>query len=194
MARPNETGQVRIIAGVWRSRKITFLADPDVRPTPDRVRETLFSWLQPVIAGTRCLDLFAGSGVLGLEALSRGGVECLSIDQSPKVIATLLQQAARLSATGLTAVAADVLHFLQTKRQVYPYSFDLAFVDPPYQSDLLRPTLQLLHAHNWLKPGAAVYFEAKNALQEQDLPNGWQLLRSKHTKQVYYHLAQTHCN
>lgn len=193
--RPN---QLRIIGGRWRSRRLSFPDVEGLRPTPDRVRETLFNWLAPVIEGARCLDLFAGSGALGLEALSRGAVEVVMLDRDPQVIACLKENVATLSAPGATIVAADALAYLQ-QREI-PFHpplikggtggiFDIVFLDPPFGQGLLEPCCTLLEERGWLAPSAHIYLESESALGPPTLPAQWQLKRSQKAGQVGYHLA-----
>jgi 16S rRNA (guanine966-N2)-methyltransferase len=149
-------GQVRIIAGEWRGRRIDVAGETAVRPTPDRVRETLFNWLRDTIVGARCLDLCAGTGALGFEALSRGAAEAWFVEQD-KVLAEMLGATAqRLGATP-RIVRRDALAFL---REPPSARFDVAFLDPPYASSL-EPLLALLPP--WLSPGALVYVERPRA-------------------------------
>src|SRR5262245_38024853 len=126
-------GQVRIIAGKWRGRRLAVPDVKDLRPTPDRVRETLFNWLAPVIAGSRCLDLFAGTGVLGFEALSRGAAYVEMVDQSEKVMATLKEELAQFGANNAQIYRANVP--VQLKSPSEP--FNIVFLDPPYNANLL---------------------------------------------------------
>jgi 16S rRNA (guanine966-N2)-methyltransferase len=150
-ARPVQ-GRIRIIAGEWRGRRIEIAEGTAVRPTPDRVRETLFNWLQGSIAGARCLDLFAGTGVLGFEALSRGAAEAWFVEQDAKLAAALRTTALALGVTP-QIVRRDALAFL---REPPSTRFDVAFLDPPYAVGL-APFLELLPA--WLRPRALVYVE-----------------------------------
>jgi len=182
--RPN---QLRIIGGRWRSRRLSFPDVEGLRPTPDRVRETLFNWLAPVIEGARCLDLFAGSGALGLEALSRGAVEVVMLDRDPQVIARLKENVATLSAPGATIVAADALPWLQSPHQ--KSTFDIVFLDPPFGQDLLEPCCKLLEERGWLTPSAYIYLESESVLGLPSLPDHWRLKRSQKAGQVGYHLA-----
>jgi 16S rRNA (guanine966-N2)-methyltransferase len=179
-------GQIRIIAGIWRGRKIQVPDVPDLRPTPDRVRETLFNWLQPIIAGAYCLDLFAGSGALGFEALSRGAAYVEMVDQSPKVVALLREELATFEAKNADVYAATVP--AQLRQPARP--FDVVFLDPPFQQDLLLPCCHLLEEKGFLAVDAYIYLESKNALTEGMLPKNWRLLKSKKAGQVSYHLAQ----
>lgn len=177
--------EVRIIGGAWRGRKIRFPPAPGLRPTPDRVRETLFNWLAPSISGARCLDLFAGSGALGFEALSRGAAAVVFVEHAPAVAKHLAAVAATL-APGLAQVALDDA---QRWLAGTPQSFDLAFLDPPFGSGLLEGALAALTRPGWLNPGALVYLERPAALGEPTLPQGWRLHRSGHAGDVGYHLA-----
>lgn len=178
------TNQLRIIGGVWRSRRLQFPDVEGLRPSTDRVRETLFNWLQPLIEGSRCLDLFAGSGALGLEALSRGAARVEFVDRHPKVISTLRSNLKLLGSEAGIVVKADALNYLQAD----PHPFDIVFLDPPFRQDLLQPCLHLLN-QGWLASGARLYIETELEQGEPELPEGWELLRSKKAGQVAYHLV-----
>jgi 16S rRNA (guanine966-N2)-methyltransferase len=184
---PGSPGELRIVGGEWRGRKIRFPPVAAIRPTPDRVRETLFNWLQPVIAGSRCLDLFAGSGALGLEALSRGAAEVVFVDSDPAVVRHLAATLAQLggSARG-RVVHADARAFLDGPAQ----RFDLVFLDPPFAAPVLPATCQRLEQGGWLAAQALVYLEAPAAAAAPELPTGWTLHRSKRAGEVGYHLAR----
>jgi RNA methyltransferase, RsmD family len=177
--------QLRIIGGTWRSRRVSFPDVEGLRPSPDRVRETLFNWLAPIIQGARCLDLYAGSGALGLEALSRGAAEVVFVDTDRRVIVQLEQNFKLLGAHGASVVQADALAFLQRP----PRPFDVVFLDPPFRRDLLPACLEKLGA-GWLASGARVYVENEAELGEPPLPPDWELLRSKQAGQVRYSLLQ----
>lgn len=186
MAGRTARNQLRIIAGEWRGRKLPFADVEGLRPTPDRVRETLFNWLAPVITGARCLDLFAGSGALGLEALSRGAGEVLMLDQHSGVIKQLRENLALLQCENARLQQADALAYLQ---QAPAQPFDVVFLDPPYRKNLLAPCCELLVQHNWLKIGSRVYLELESEATLPALPADWALIRSKKAGQVAYHLA-----
>lgn len=178
-------GEVRIIAGRLRHRRLHFPALPGLRPTPDRVRETLFNWLAPYLPGARCLDLFAGSGALGIEAASRGAAAVVLVEQAAPAIAALRRSVDLLQVAQAQVIAADALAYLAGA----PSAFDIVFVDPPYASELLQPCLDALATRSWLASGALVYIEAASE-QTWSLPADWTLLRSKRAGQVGYHLAQ----
>jgi len=165
-------GRVRIIAGEWRGRRLTIPAGTTVRPTPDRVRETLFNWLAQSIPGARCIDLFAGTGVLGLEALSRGATEAWFVEQDAALVEALSAAAASLKVQP-RVVRRDVLAFL---REPPSARFDLAFLDPPYAVPV-EPLLDLLP--RWLVPGALVYVERPRTPGLPEVPGGDWLKRDR---------------
>lgn len=185
MGQDTKRGSVRIIGGQWRSRRIEFPERDGLRPTPDRVRETVFNWLAPWLAGARCLDLFAGSGAFAFEALSRGAAHAVLVEREPEALAALHANRQRLNAEAAEIVAGDALEYLN--RNVMP--FDIVFLDPPYASRLLEPCLTRLAEQGWVRPGGYVYLETPEE-QPPALPPGWTLLRSKTAGQVGYHLAQ----
>lgn len=178
---------LRIIAGKWRGRKLQFPDVEGIRPTPDRVRETLFNWLAPHIYEARCLDLFAGSGAVGLEALSRGAREVVMVEREARAVSYLRDTGRLLGSEGLTVIQGDALRYLQGPAT----PFDIVFLDPPFRQNLLDTCLQGLMADNWLSAGALVYVEVEKELGELELPGGWELLKHKISGQVAYHLIQT---
>jgi 16S rRNA (guanine966-N2)-methyltransferase len=177
--------QLRIIGGQWRGRKLSFRAAEGLRPTTDRVRETLFNWLQPVIHGARCADLFAGSGALGLEALSRGATHCDFVDSSP---AATQQISAHLDTLGASELGGchnqPAGPFLQ--RGGLPY--DIVFIDPPFSSALVGPSCTLLAENDLLVQGARVYIEMGSKEPLPELPSDWALLQDKTAGGVAYRL------
>ncbi|HEX3948464.1 MAG TPA: 16S rRNA (guanine(966)-N(2))-methyltransferase RsmD [Steroidobacteraceae bacterium] len=184
---PTARNSVRIIAGVWRGRRVHFPDMPELRPTPDRVRETLFNWLQHSIAETRCLDLFAGSGALGLEALSRGAKDVVFVEQLPAAARSLQEQLARFGGAGRGHVMAmGAVRFLHTQ----PEPFDIVFLDPPFGRDALREYIPMLDEGNWLTHGSLVYLENERVAGVPALPAHWELLKSKSAGEVGYHLAR----
>ncbi len=179
--------KLRIIAGRLRGRKLVFVPVPGLRPTPDRVRETLFNWLTPVIRGARCLDLFAGSGVLGFEAASRGAASVVLVDNNTTVTRLLREQAVMLGATGVQVVTADAFLYLQGAHE----PFDIVFLDPPYREALLGECMRQLETGHWLAAEAWIYIEAEQTIRlDSLLPDNWELYRSKVAGQVGYHLVR----
>lgn len=178
-------GFIRIIAGQWRGRRLKVPDIKDLRPTPDRVRETLFNWLSPVIPGARCLDMFAGSGALGFEALSRGAAYVEMVDQSPEIIRLLEKELLEFNAENAHVYQAKMPEQLRPAKQ----PFDIVFLDPPYQSGLLLECCHYLEANNYLANSAHIYLEAKENIKDNDLPRDWRLIKSKKAGQVHYHLA-----
>jgi 16S rRNA (guanine966-N2)-methyltransferase len=186
---PRGRGEVRIIGGDWRGRKLHFPQTSSLRPSPDRVRETLFNWLQFELPGSRCLDLFAGSGALGLEALSRGAAAAQFVESDPAA-ARAIEEALQTFGTDRGLVARqDAFAFLRG-RPTAPYG--IVFVDPPYAERWLVRACAALEEGGWLKPGAFVYLEDAAAEGPPTLPQGWILLRSKKAGDVGYHLARRH--
>jgi 16S rRNA (guanine966-N2)-methyltransferase len=177
--------RVRIIGGRWRGVTLSFPASPTLRPTPDRVRETLFNWLQPVIVEARCLDLFAGSGALGIEALSRGAAEVEFVDSDPMIGRHLAATLRQLGVNQPLVSTTGALQFLDAP----PRPFQVAFLDPPYAAGLLEPACALL-AQGWLTPGAYIYLECPASSGLPALPPGWVVHRAKRAGQVGYHLLR----
>jgi len=181
--------QVRIIGGQWKSRKITFPAIANIRPTPDRVRETLFNWLAPHIKDSHCLDIFAGSGALSFEALSRGAKYVVMCDKSANVINQLLQTALDLQV--------NTQHFLVYQTEfsknmplfIEKQSFDIVFIDPPFHRNLVNPVCEWLISHELIHQNSFIYIETENDL-ELDLPQGFNILKQGKTTQTRYYLAQ----
>jgi len=188
-ARGRQQRQLRIIAGQWRGRKFRF-PELDLRPTPDRVRETVFNWLQTRIEGAHCLDLYAGSGALGLEALSRGAASVVFVEHQ-RLAAEALQRLLRdWQASAATVVCDEALHYLAARRASgsAERGFDLVFLDPPYASGEL-PAAAAALARSGLAPEARIYVEqhADDELQ-QALPASWRQLRTGKAGEVRYHL------
>ena len=183
----NGQGQLRIIAGEWRSRRLSFPDAPGLRPTPDRVRETLFNWLAPHIEGAKVLDAFAGSGALYLEALSRGASEAVALDSNPAAIASLRQNLETLRCPRGQVIQSDAQRYLQGEPK---QTFDLVFLDPPFHQNLLATTCALLEERQWLAENAWIYTESETPPSTLQLPGNWRLHREKKAGQVYYALWQ----
>jgi 16S rRNA (guanine966-N2)-methyltransferase len=182
----SRTGRLRIVAGKWRSRLLDIADVPGLRPTPERVRETLFNWLSPSIEGARCLDLFAGTGALGLEALSRGAAAVVFIENSPKAAVTLEKNIARLGGTGATVRRADALEYL---RRPAESGFDIVFLDPPFAADKLDELCRLIGEASILAAGARIYVEEDRHKSGPLLPSGWQTIKSRTAGNVRYSLV-----
>jgi 16S rRNA (guanine966-N2)-methyltransferase len=180
-------GQLRIIGGQWRSRQFNFPMAAGLRPTPNRVRETLFNWLAPYVEGAKVLDLFAGSGALYLEALSRGAGSALALDLNPAAIASLRGHLQTLNCANGLLQQVDALAYLQSQPAT---TFDLVFLDPPFSQNLLLPACTLLEQNGWLAADAWVYTDSENSPSSLGMPGNWRLHREQKAGQVYYALWQ----
>jgi len=178
--------RLRVIGGTHRSRLLQFVDAPGLRPTPDRIRETLFNWLAPIITGARCLDAFAGSGALGIEALSRGAAHVDFIETNPTAAAAIAANLAALRCDNATLVRSDVTTRLHTT-PTQPY--DIVFCDPPFHTALLQQTLQALVAQDWLSSAGRIYVEAAHD-ETVTVPAGWHWLRHQQAGNVQYGLLQ----
>lgn len=185
----NGRHKLRIIGGRWRSRTLAFPAVEGLRPTGDRIRETLFNWLMPMLPGSRCLDLFAGSGILGFEALSRGASECTLVELNPVAARQLEANAALLGAAGARVVRDSAAAFL-ARPPAAPV--DLVFVDPPFADNLWQEVLSRLE-QGWLRDGAWVYLETPLTAVLALGPN-WHMHRRKQAGQVCYSLYRYETN
>jgi 16S rRNA (guanine966-N2)-methyltransferase len=177
---------LRIIGGEWRGRRIRFSGKGGIRPTPDRVRETLFNWLAPVVQGSRCLDLFAGSGALGFEALSRGAGSVTFVERDRENAAHIRETVALLAPERAMVAQADALAWLRG----VPQPQDIVFLDPPFDAGHLADSMQLLESQGWLAPGAFIYVEMPATKAAPGLPAGWSLHRTGRAGAVGYHLAR----
>ena len=179
------TPQLRVIGGQWRGRKLQFPDRPGLRPTGDRIRETLFNWLGPHLLNAKCLDLFAGSGALGIEALSRGAAHCDFVDADREAITTVDHHLNTLDATECSTVSCDIAaHYLHETNDTW----DIVFVDPPFDARLGESTLTLLANTERLAEASRVYFETSRS-QPEPVPEGlYDVLREKSTGDVCYRL------
>lgn len=179
------SNQVRIIAGQWRGRKLSFPDADGLRPTPDRVRETLFNWLAPVLPGAQCLDLFAGSGALGFEAASRGAARVVMTERDLRVVGALRESQQRLAAHQVDVIDAEARRYLATSSEL----FDIVFLDPPFsQPGLLSEAVELLQQGLHLKAGAYIYMETDADLAPDNPPASWVLWKQKQAGAVSYRL------
>ncbi|RZV38907.1 MAG: 16S rRNA (guanine(966)-N(2))-methyltransferase RsmD [Chromatiales bacterium] len=182
----SKSGRLRIVAGNWRSRLLDIAEVEGLRPTSERIRETLFNWLAPSLHGSRCLDLYAGTGALGLEALSRGAAEAVFVERSPVAARQLQKNIDLLDARGASVVTEGALDYLQREASG---PFDFVFLDPPFADDLLEETCRLLAARDLLAAGARVYLEQDRAKPEPRLPGNWTIKKNKTAGNVRYLLA-----
>ncbi|MBY8040302.1 16S rRNA (guanine(966)-N(2))-methyltransferase RsmD [Vibrio fluvialis] len=180
------SGQVRIISGLWRGRKLPVHDAEGLRPTTDRVKETLFNWLAQDIPHARCLDLFAGSGGLGFESASRQAEKVTMLEMNTQAFAQLKTNIAALKASNIEAINTDTLAYLKQPGQAY----DVVFIDPPFRQGLLQETVQLLEQNGWLAANAMIYIESEKELPLTELPESWQLYREKLAGQVCYRLFE----
>ncbi len=180
-ARQQQT--LRIIGGKWRGRKLSFPEVEGLRPTGDRIRETLFNWLAPDIVGARCLDLFAGSGALGLEALSRGAASLTLVEASAPAAQQLREHLRTLGAENAQVVQGDALRQQWAEGE----QWDVVFVDPPFAAHLWQPALDSLATNALLAPGAVIYVESPPQGAYR-VPEHWQLHREKVAGNVCYRL------
>ena len=182
----SNAGHVRIIAGKWRGRKLSLAPSDKLRPTPDRVRETVFNWLSPYLVGASCLDLFAGTGALGFEALSRGAQQSVLVENDQPTADLLQHHVTALGASNAVIFNVDAAAWV---RHNAPTAFDIVFLDPPFRAGLIEVLLDEL-ASGWLKQKAWVYLESEKLpilhLQE----NNWQIVRQSRTRHVEFALVQ----
>lgn len=176
-------GKVRIIAGKWRGRKLDVIDSPGLRPTPDRIRETLFNWLQQEVVGARCLDLFAGTGAIGFEALSRDASQVVMVESDAKIVESLKQHAQTLKSENHSIQLADGLSYL--KQDIAP--FDIIFLDPPFKQGYIEKCCELIIQESLLNPDGLVYIESEKNLP---LPDGWQIKKQKNAGQVQSMLVE----
>lgn len=179
------SGQLRIIAGEWRSRKLPVANVPGLRPTSDRVRETVFNWLAMITPKARVLDVFSGTGALSMEALSRGASSAILLEKSPAVVRTLKSNLALLKTEYAKVVEIDSLNWLSQPAEI---GFDLIFLDPPFRMKLLEPACRLLEHNGYLNENSRIYIEVEKELSPLPVPDNWQLEKSKTTGQVGFSL------
>lgn len=178
-------GEIRIIGGKWRGRKLPVLNAEGLRPTTDRIKETLFNWLMPVIRHAHCLDCYAGSGALGFEALSRGAATVMMLEKNRSVYRQLKDVAQKLSTDNLTIVETDALVYLDSHANM---PFNIIFIDPPYGKGLASRTLSQLEHNHWLAEESWIYIETEQDQSPLTIPENWQLYREKQAGQVTYRL------
>lgn len=180
-------GQVRIIGGRWRGRKLAVLAEQGLRPTSHRLRETLFNWLAPMLPGAAVLDCFAGSGALGIEALSRDASYLRLLEHNPLVAQQLGQVLQRLESQAATVLTVDSRDYLA---QPADRRFNIVFLDPPFYQALPQALFIALERYHWLAEEAWIYLETEADWLPAMLPNHWHLHRETRSRQVAYRLYQ----
>jgi len=185
--------QLRIIAGRWRGRKISFPTNLSIRPSPDRVRETVFNWLAPYIMNSRCLDLYAGSGALGFEALSRGSSSLVFVDIEQAIINTFeihhqtLKIESEIGENAVTYVKSDAQAYLSTLDDT---KFDLIFLDPPYQQDMIPAIINIIDSKELVNSDGIIYIEMAKSETFPEVPANWKLIKNKVMSQVACYLIQ----
>lgn len=184
-AKKSKAGQFRIIGGQWKGRKMRFVEVEGLRPSLDRVRETLFNWLQWDIRGADCLDLFAGSGALGIEALSRGAGSVQFVELNKKAAHQLRENLNSLNIKNSDLQTGDALEFVKNQQQ----PFDIIFLDPPFHKGIAQQVIDLIENSQILKSETLIYIEVEQGL-ELAIPDNWQLLKDKKAGQLWYKLYQ----
>ncbi len=183
--RQNSVGVVRIIGGDLRGRKLPVLDLQGLRPSADRTRETLFNWLQFDVPGSACLDLFAGSGALGFEAVSRGAKQVTMLELDRANAQQLKANAMALKLDNIELLNQDSLQLL---KQSADNAFDIVFIDPPFNQGLVEPTFELLFKNGYVNEQSLIYLEQEKSLPWPELPAGWQCQKEKTTSQVRFGL------
>ena len=183
--RGQRAGEVRIIGGDFRGRKLPVLQQQGLRPTADRVKETLFNWLQFEVPGSRCLDVYAGSGGLSFEALSRGAKQATLLELNPDNVMVLKNNLQTLKLDNASLIQTDSLHWLNNQA---PHPYDIIFIDPPFHQEMMQSTIDLLFANDYVQSSSWLYIEQEVSLDWPTLPLGWEVYREKKTAQVKYGL------
>lgn len=181
---------IRIIGGEWRSRRLPVIEQAHCRPTPNRIRETLFNWLSPYIIGARCLDCFAGSGGLSFEALSRGASYACMIEKAPAVCKQLQQNIALFECTPRSRILCSAVQDIGVASMENEEPFSIIFLDPPFGQNLLPPTFNWLLDRNLMTENALIYIESESLILENALPENWDIIKAKKSGQVAYQLIQ----
>lgn len=176
--------KLKIIAGEWRSRQLLFQDTPGLRPTPSRVRETLFNWLQQDVVGSQCLDLYAGSGALGFEAASRGANSVTMVELNAQACRLIKENSVKLSAKQIKIIQSEVFKFLAGDASPH----NVVFLDPPFTKNMAQQTCQWLEDKGWLATDAKIYVEVESQLALDDIPENWLCLKSKKSGEVGYYL------
>lgn len=190
MKSKNSQGNLRIIGGKWRSRRLSFPIRDQLRPTANRIRETLFNWLQEKVPFEDCLDLFAGSGACGLEALSRGAARVTFVEQNRQVADAIVANLGLLEEPGMPVICRDAMDWLQARASENRQAFGIVFIDPPYADRLEIECCKLLEKSGLLKDQAIIYLESNRNLSESLFPAGWRIIRKKRAGAVHFMLLE----
>ena len=182
----SKENSVRIISGKYKSRKITFPGQTDVRPTGNRIRESLFNWIQLEICNSRCLDLFAGSGALGIEALSRGAAIATFIELNRDAAFYIKKNLDSLGATNGNLIVAEAISWLKCSKDIEP--FNIVFLDPPFKANLILGCFHLLESNHMIADNGSIYIETETEFSEETLPKSWRLTHKKQAGKVSYYL------
>ena len=182
----SKENSVRIISGKYKSRKITFPSQSEVRPTGNRIRESLFNWIQLEITNSRCLDLFAGSGALGIEALSRGAAIATFIESNREAAFYIKKNLKNLGAINSELIIAEATSWLKCSKDIDP--FDIVFLDPPFKANLMFDCFQLLESNNMIADNGSIYIETETEFKEEILPESWRLSHKNQAGKVFYYL------
>lgn len=182
-------GKIRIIGGKWRGRQLPVLDQIGLRPTSDRIRETLFNWLMPIIQNSHCLDCFSGSGALGFEAASRYADKVVLLEKNPLIVKQLKNNVNHIDATEITVQQTDTVQWLKNSPSD---TFNVVFLDPPFKQNLLAQVVTLLENQKWLAQNAWIYVECELNEANAIFPDSWQLHREIKTKEVYARLYIRH--
>lgn len=185
-----QAGFIRVIGGQWRGRKLPVHDVEGLRPTTDRIKETVFNWLMQDVRDANCLDCFAGSGGLGIEALSRGAETVILVEKDALAARQIEQNLDLLNAVNGQVKKTDCLAFLQSTKTATDKPFDLVFIDPPFRQNLANPVCQLLEQKQWLSEAALIYVEVESELNDFTPPDNWQLHKEKSAGQVSFRLYQ----
>jgi 16S rRNA (guanine966-N2)-methyltransferase len=184
----NKLTKLRIISGKWRNRKLDFMHNVNLRPTPERIRETVFNWITNYIHNANVLDCFAGSGIFAIEALSRGAATATIIDNSAIAISNINNNINKIGISNIDVINQDCLLHLQKNKQNIKY--DLVFIDPPFHKNMLDKTCALLNDNNFICTGSLIYTESEIGIENISAPINWRLIKSKTSKSISYQLWQ----
>ena len=186
LTKKSSSGSIRIISGLWRGRKLPVYEAEGLRPTTDRIKETVFNWLAQDIPHAKCLDIFAGSGGLGFEAASRQATDVVMLELNKDAHKQLLSNISTLKTESIQAININAIDYLSKPGN----AFDIVFIDPPFRQGLLDKVIHLLEENGWLKENAMIYIETEKELVLKEIPEYWSLYREKTAGQVSFRLYE----